>query len=124
MNIFHGKITQKGGDLIFSGPCAINLGKRFNYEGKETVVHLGIRPEDMQILKSSGADSIPGKVNLVEPIGSDTLINVEVAEGVSCKIREAALYQIVEGDNVNIKIPPEKVHLFDDDGIRIPSKEV
>ena len=82
-------------------------------------MHVGIRPEDMSVVKDSESESVPVKVALVEPIGSDTLLSVEVSEDVSCKVRVPASFQVVEGDHIKIKIQTDKIHLFDDEGIRV-----
>ena len=82
--------------------------------------YLGIRPEDIVVTTGSEPDNIPGDVILVEPIGSDTLINVEIAENASCKVRMSASSQVREGDRIKLKITPDKIHLFNKDGIRIP----
>lgn len=119
MNFFHGTVSQKGNDLVFSGPFTLNLGRHFTLPGEKPVVHLGIRPEDVAVAKDSGPEVIQVKVALVEPIGPDTLLSVKVSEDVSCKVRVPALFQVAEGDHVKLKIQPDKVHLFDDEGIRI-----
>ncbi|UCB46022.1 MAG: ABC transporter ATP-binding protein, partial [Spirochaetota bacterium] len=121
MNIFHGTVSEKGGDLTFSGPFSMNFGKRFAYSGEEKAVSVGIRPEDIEVGKDSERDNVAGEVILVEPIGSDTLINVEIAEEVSCKIRMSASSNVSEGDHIKLKIPPDKVHFFDSEGIRVAS---
>jgi ABC-type sugar transport system ATPase subunit len=120
MNIFHGTVSEKGKELIFSGPFRMNFGKRFAYSGKENEVSVGVRPEDIKVGKDAEGDTVAGAVMLVEPIGSDTLINVEIAQEVSCKIRMSASSTVHEGDHVKLKISPDKIHLFDEDGIRIP----
>ena len=120
MNIFHGTVSEKGGDLTFSGPFSMNFGKRFACSGEEKAVSVGIRPEDIEVGKDSERDNVAGEVILVEPIGSDTLINVEIAAQVSCKIRMPAASVVREGDRIKLKIPPEKIHLFNEDGNRIP----
>ncbi|UCB44726.1 MAG: ABC transporter ATP-binding protein, partial [Spirochaetota bacterium] len=122
MNIFHGTGSGKGKESIFSGPFSMSFGKRFVFSETKQEISLGIRPEDIDVVKDSEPDSIAGEVMLVEPIGSDTLINVEIEEQVSCKVRMSASSLVREGDRVKLKIPPDKIHLFDKDGTRIPGK--
>jgi len=119
MNIFSGTVTQKDSGLFFSGPFKLNLGKRFTYTGKEPKVSLGIRPEDISVARDVEPDVIPGEVSLVEEVGSDTLISVEISERVSCKVRVPAFFQVLEGDHVKLNIQPDKIHLFDAEGVRI-----
>jgi ABC-type sugar transport system ATPase subunit len=123
MNIIHGTMTRRDGDVIFSGPFELNLGTRFAPpEGKE-VVAVGIRPEDISVIGDRDAGSIPGEINLVEEIGSDTLISVDISDDVSCKVRVSASLQMHERDKVKLRIDPIKIHLFDREGERIAARE-
>jgi len=119
MNIFHGTVTGKEGRFLFSGPFRLELGKRFTRLGEKQVVSLGIRPEDVDVVKDTEPDTIPGEVSLVEEVGSDTLLSVEIAERVSCKVRIPASFQVREGDHLKLKIQQDKIHLFNDEGDRI-----
>jgi multiple sugar transport system ATP-binding protein len=119
MNLFQGTAASKNGESIFSGCFELSLGKRFVFSERETKVSLGIRPEDIYIVKDLESDTTPGKVVLVEPIGSDTLLNVEISGGISCKVRVPASFQVLEGDLVKLKIQSEKIHLFDMEGSRV-----
>jgi ABC-type sugar transport system ATPase subunit len=119
MNIFHGTMAQKGGELVFSGPFRLTLRKRFTGSEKNPAVSVGIRPEDISVAKDGESDAVPGEVNLVEEVGSDTLISVDISEGVSCKVRVPASFQVLEGDQVKLKIQADKIHLFDAEGTRI-----
>jgi ABC-type sugar transport system ATPase subunit len=119
MNIFHGTVTKKEGGFLFSGPFRLNLGKRFTRLGEKQVVSLGIRPEDVDVVKDTEPEAIPGEVSLVEEVGSDTLLSVEIAERVSCKVRIPASFQVHEGGHLKLKIQQDKIHLFNDEGDRI-----
>ncbi|HEB31847.1 MAG TPA: sn-glycerol-3-phosphate ABC transporter ATP-binding protein UgpC [Spirochaetes bacterium] len=121
MNIMHGTLNQEGSGLVFSGPFKLDLKSRFTYPGERSTVALGIRPEDINVEKNGGPDSIAGEVGLVEPIGSDTLVNVEIADKVFCKVRVPESFEIREGEHIKLNIQPDKIHLFDSGGTRIMS---
>ncbi len=74
----------------------------------------GIRPE--HILSGEDAGGAPirmtGKVNLVEPLGSDTLVRV-TAEGHALWIRLDGQATIASGDSIPIGIDPARANLFD-----------
>jgi ABC-type sugar transport system ATPase subunit len=123
MNIVHGTMEQKNGEGIFSGPFEMNLGGRFAPPEKKQVVSIGIRPEDIAVEHNRDTQAIPGEITLVEEIGSDTLISVDISDDVSCKVRVPAAFQVHERDRVKLRIPPEKIHLFDGEGSRIAAKE-
>ena len=123
MNLFQGNITSRGDKLEFVGPFRLSLGKRFTYSGKESDVYLGIRPENIYITRKREPDTIQGEVVLVEAVGSDTFLNVEISRGISCKVRIPATFQVRERDHVKFKIQIDKVHLFDARGVRITSTQ-
>lgn len=122
MNIIHGTLTRNGGGTVFSGPFEMNLGGRYTPPEKKKVVSIGIRPEDISVVQDRDTQAIPGEITLVEEIGSDTLVSADISDEVSCKVRVPASFQVHENDRVKLKIPPEKIHLFDGEGTRIAAK--
>lgn len=123
MNLYSGTIAESDGTLDFVGPFRLPLGGRFAPLEKGAEVSLGIRPEDIELTTESEGDAIPGEVYLVEPIGSDIYLNVEISEDVSFDVRVPASLLTQEGDRVGLRIDADDVHLFDAEGIRIPSVE-
>lgn len=119
MNIFPGMVTISDDQLSFIGPFKLSLGKEFVLGEKGPNVSLGIRPEHL-VVSDSEAYDVSGVVNLVESIGSDVFLDVEVAEKTSMKVRAPASFRIHEGDRVGLKFPRDCIHLFDAEGARIP----
>jgi multiple sugar transport system ATP-binding protein len=74
----------------------------------------GVRPEALRVVE---ADGTPATVELVEPLGSETLIILDVGgEEMQLLLRERAT--ISRGDRLQIRPEPGAVHLFDADGGR------
>ncbi len=119
MNLISGTVSESGDGLAFVGPIKLSLGKRFALPAKDPNVSLGIRPEDIAFVGEADSNGIVGKVGLVEGVGSDTFLDVEVADGVSFKVRVPATERIHEGDRAHLRIEASDVHLFDSDGLRI-----
>jgi ABC-type sugar transport system ATPase subunit len=119
MNLVPGTISKSEGGLVFSGPISLSLRNRYAADFESSEASLGIRPEYISITGPDAAESISGQVALVEEIGSDTFLDVEVSDGVSFKVRVPASAHIREGGRVAMKIDPADVHLFGSDGIRI-----
>ncbi|CTQ55471.1 sn-glycerol-3-phosphate import ATP-binding protein UgpC [Roseibium album] len=75
---------------------------------------LGIRPEHM--VNGAEAEAAPirmqGKVELVEPLGSDTLARVS-AEGHSLWVRLDGQVSISDGDAITIGFDPARANIFD-----------
>jgi multiple sugar transport system ATP-binding protein len=84
-------------------------------------VHLGVRPEDIE-LAPPGAAGLPGRIQLLEPVGSDLYLTVEAA-GTLLRVRTAPDAPAAAGDSVAISFDPGKSHLFAADGrsVRAPA---
>lgn len=119
MNIFEGTVSTKNGSSEFIGPFTLPLTEDISQWQEDEKAYLGIRPEDISIGNENDSGSIPGKVSLVEPIGADTFINVEIADSTSIKMRVSSTFEITEGQSVQIRIDPKFVHLFDSQGDRV-----
>jgi multiple sugar transport system ATP-binding protein len=75
---------------------------------------LGVRPEGLRVHRGSGF-GVPGTVDLVEALGSDTLIHVDVA-GIPLISRQNERTSLRVGDAVGVELDPSVLHLFGQDG--------
>lgn len=78
------------------------------YEGQ--TVTLGVRPENM-CPSSLTKDQAAATVDLVEVLGSETLINVKIGED-SAIIKAAPDYKPTVGEMIQLHFDMEKAHLF------------
>ena len=119
MSLVEGDLEHHDGSVEFVGaghagrsrrPAAIGLA-----EGDHRRVALGIRAEDVRIQLNGAADgprTFGAQVGLMEPIGSDTF--VELAVGPSTIVARAAPdIDVTLGQNVRAELTPGRVHLFD-----------
>jgi multiple sugar transport system ATP-binding protein len=90
-------------------PLAALAGARVPPEG-----FVGLRPESVRIRPGAGA-ALQGRVELVEALGADTLIHVEV-NGVSLVSRQAERTEVRPGDPVGLEVDPAALHFFDAQG--------
>lgn len=111
----HGKVYLKFGKCRFELPAS-PAGKieRLGYLGKNAI--MGIRPENIhdeltfpESLKSSVVNA---KVEVVESLGSETLLHVEI-EGAKFIAKVGPETGARAGDNIKLTLDPSKVHLFD-----------
>ena len=123
MNFFEGQLVRRGDALVFENPKAgialpvpkAREGSLAAYAGKP--VTLGLRPEDFG---STAAEALPGapriraKVNVIEPMGSETYVYL-LAGGVQCVSRMDAHKRFQPGDAVNVPVYIDKAHFFDKD---------
>lgn len=74
---------------------------------------LGIRAEDVRLHDANGApDVFVGRAELLEPLGSDTFVEVG-REGYSLTVRVEPDRRIKVGETVALRLPKQKLHFFD-----------
>ncbi|RSZ44288.1 MULTISPECIES: sn-glycerol-3-phosphate ABC transporter ATP-binding protein UgpC [unclassified Variovorax] len=78
---------------------------------------LGVRPEGLRVHPKQGApvSDVLGRVELIEALGADTLIHVEVA-GVPLIARQNDRTPLQAGDDVAVELDPSVLHLFNREG--------
>ena len=95
---------------------------------KEIKTILGIRSEDIQI--TNNKDNIPLRVNIVEILGSETLVYGDLDLSSQEKVSSSKTAMVIKttervnyknGDIIYIKLNSRKMHLFLDDGVDEPS---
>ncbi|KQU86304.1 ABC transporter ATP-binding protein [Variovorax sp. Root318D1] len=77
---------------------------------------LGVRPEGLRVHpKQDAAAGVPGRVELIEALGADTLIHVDVG-GVPLIARQNERTPLNAGDDVAVELDPSVLHLFNREG--------
>ncbi|MBB6018478.1 ABC transporter ATP-binding protein [Deinococcus radiopugnans] len=116
MNLISG--TVKNGQFMVGNDPVAAMGKLAQslkaYEGKEVL--MGIRPEHIGLIGLTetpvGTNVIHGKVVVVEPLGAQTDLIVEVAgQDVTVKVEGQALVQ--PGDDIELVLDQTRLHAFD-----------
>ena len=106
MNMLAG--TQvKGGVQIDEGPFLPVVAQ--NEAAKITV---GIRPSDLHLAQEGQAVLMEGTVNIVEPLGTETLLYVQVG-GHEVIASASGRHQASPGDEVKLTASTDEIHLFD-----------
>jgi len=82
---------------------------------------LGVRPEGLRVHPGQDAAGVPGRVDLVEALGADTLIHVDVG-GVQLIARQNERTPLRVGDAVAVELDPSVLHLFNRDGRAIGAR--
>ena len=75
---------------------------------------LGVRPEALRVHQRQGLGA-PARVELIEALGADTLIHVDVG-GVPLIARQNDRTPLQAGDDVAVELDPSVLHLFNRDG--------
>ncbi|MEO8070228.1 MAG: ABC transporter ATP-binding protein [Acidobacteriota bacterium] len=81
---------------------------------------VGARPHDID-LSAPDAGDIRGRVEIVEPLGAQTILHVEAAGGAGALIRVVvpASAPVRTGEQVGLLLRRDRLHLFEDDGRRV-----
>ena len=124
-----GVIEQVGSPLdLYHRPCNkfvagfIGSPKMNLIEGEEAKKHsaatIGIRPEHVDVSTTDGLWK--GTVGVAEHLGSDTFIHIHGVPGCDpMTVRAAGDVSVKHGDTVYLTPDAERIHKFDDKGLRI-----
>jgi multiple sugar transport system ATP-binding protein len=110
MNFVKGRVA--GGELRLDGGNVIPLNGRVRgaaLEGRDLLV--GMRPEHF-VAGEAGAGRVTGQVQVVEPLGADTLVHLQVGEAV-VTARMAPEVRPAPGETISIAMDPARLFLFD-----------
>ncbi|WP_435066209.1 ABC transporter ATP-binding protein [Halobaculum sp. EA56] len=80
--------------------------------GDRGSVTLGVRPEDVELASESGPATAVGTVEVVEPMGRENLLHVDVA-GEEVVASVPGEYEVSSGRTVRLRFPRDRVHAFD-----------
>ncbi len=119
MSLVHGRLEFGADGVDFVGPdIRIGLGPRDALglrEGNWTDVALGVRSEDVRIVTADApkdAGSFDATVQLLEPIGSDTFVELAVGPA-SIIARVQPDLPLELGQTVRAEMTPSRIHLFE-----------
>jgi len=120
MNFLEGTLTEKNGkSYIDLGPFSIKIPPKAAILIKEKAtsskVIFGIRPEDIVIQKERPprqVESFACEVYVVEPLGSELLVNLNVGEDI-VKVKTDPSMVVDMGEKVWTRFKKDKIHIFD-----------
>ncbi len=116
INIFKGT-SDSSGTVSF-----LNVNLKRKSSKSNTDLHIGIRPEHLEITNESNENTFSGTVAYRENLGSDIFFHINIEDG-SNKIIVRGLpqftHQISSGSSVNIKRVSDKALLFNQAGMRV-----
>jgi multiple sugar transport system ATP-binding protein len=115
MNFAEAVITEDAGQLTVSNPglripvSPARAERLRPYKGQS--VTIGVRPEDLQIATDarSGFDAL---VEVVEPLGSEILLDVKVGPHVMVARVDPTVRAKVH-ENIRLNVHPDRLHFFD-----------
>ena len=119
MNFLDVTIRKEGETLVAQSPAvklAINEASARALEawqGRQVI--MGLRPEHLGLGDGLVSRSFPAKVEVVEQLGSEILLETRVGEARVTVARVAPETVIAAGDQVRLSVQPGRLHFFDPD---------
>ena len=111
MNFFSGKYLSKNNSFLFNKSTIILNEYIFeNKPSNMSEIIFGIRPEDIKLNNSD--KSIEFKIELIEPMGADTLIWLSL-ENIPFSVRLEGSSEYKLGDVINIEFDIKRSSVFD-----------
>lgn len=118
MNFMQGQVQREnGGVLVNIGGFQLTPAEEMQpvlqkYDGKPIII--GIRAENMETLNQPADDALPVQVLVVEPLGSQNLLTIEIGTDV-VKVATHPMFQVSPEDNVWLRFPSDKIRWVDRD---------
>ncbi|WP_417258901.1 ABC transporter ATP-binding protein [Celeribacter sp.] len=117
MNLLSGEIVKTGAQtevkLDGEGVAISNVPTSADDLGRR--VNVGVRPEDLTLVKEGGLGIINGEVDMIEALGEVTLLYFVPERGNDPLIAKLpGIHKGLRGNTVNLTADPAKVHLFAD----------
>src|SRR5215203_1632 len=118
MNLLNARVTSVAGApaleiagtaIQASGGIAARLA---TLPAEQNEVILGVRPEEVLIRRDRDPGSVPGEVFVVEDLGNERLVTLDLG-GQFSVARVAADYPAEMGENLCFGFDPGRAHLFD-----------
>lgn len=122
MNFMLGQVLRENGKVKvrignFSLSPAENMQPLLKpYVGKPIMI--GIRAENMETLSKPADDTLKVEVLVVEPLGSQNLLTVQIGEDV-VKVSTHPTFEITPGKDVWLRFPAEKIRWVDHDSGKV-----
>jgi len=111
MNVIEGTVRRNGRAYVeAAGGVKWPLGNASGNEGQR--VAYGIRPEHLELARSSGEPSVPGEIVVVEPTGAETELLVKVGDAQIVLVTHGRPV-VSPGDRIAVALDPAMVHVFD-----------
>jgi inositol-phosphate transport system ATP-binding protein len=109
MNFFDADVAAKNGSFVArSGELELPLVRR---PAREAAATVGIRPEHLE-LGAPGEGDASAEVYVVEPMGREQIVDVQVA-GQRLRAIAPPGFRAQIGDRVGLRFTPDQLHVFD-----------
>lgn len=112
MNFIEGEIVGGGKTFKYANTSISLDGYDGEGELKDGKATLGVRPEYTEVLASAGSNTVAAKVDLHEPMGSESLLWL-TSEGAPYCVKVKAEDVVANGTDVHLDFNIARISLFD-----------
>ncbi|MBX3028994.1 MAG: sn-glycerol-3-phosphate ABC transporter ATP-binding protein UgpC [Chloroflexi bacterium] len=113
MNFLPVTVTGEGeGASLKADGLDVPLPADFRSAVKAGNAIMGIRPEHLDLQAAGPAGTLQGNADVVEYLGNEELIHVSAGGNDVVAVVDSA-YRVKPGDVLSLKVPLDKIHLFD-----------
>lgn len=119
INMLEGRVREAGHVEAAGATFVVHVAQTLDVG---TLVTLGIRPEVFYLVERAGPGSITGRVRLVDHLGSDLFVHLDVqgaSEPVIARLLAERAPSINHGQALHLGIRPERLFAFDAQGRRM-----
>ncbi len=110
--------TRQGAALKLVEGGELPLPQELSALAEGTRVTVGVRPEQLS-LAEAGRGTLEGRVQMIERLGSDAYAYLVLPSGGRLTVRCEGDVGPLEGKNVSARLNPERIHVFDANGVAI-----
>lgn len=120
MNLIPAKVVRRAGaPLVFGvGNQQVCLPVAAHNVERLDEITLGVRPRNVSLASEAGEHTLSGVVDLVEPMGAETLMHVQV-EDFGFRVAVERKRHLAPGASAHLLMDPAQVHLFASTGERL-----
>lgn len=103
-------LSDDRGAFKLSDPKITNIQSKS--QNQETPLVLGVRSEDVFIDAAEGGGEVRGEVIVREPLGDETIYEVQVGRNI-IRVKTEATLSLNTGMNVGLNFAHDRIHIFD-----------
>ncbi|WP_136689486.1 ABC transporter ATP-binding protein [Halorhabdus amylolytica] len=113
MNFFEIELNTQGEPTFVHDGFEMKIDEDVltDVEGHESLT-LGIRPEDIEVVKADARNAITKQVQVAEPLGEVTYVHLEIGQQ-QCTATLQGDLVFDAGQTLSIRFPQDRIHVFD-----------
>jgi multiple sugar transport system ATP-binding protein len=122
MNFVAGKLTQANDRSAITKVADVACTAHVNATRLKanSDVTLGVRPEHVQIVSTTGDNVVTGLVAFLEQLGEASYVYVRLSGGELVTVRESGHSSVSVGNPIQLYFPPHCLHVFDENDVATP----